>query len=63
MARIAPESGVHICLRAKTTKEVDAFHAAAVDQARAHVRDGLPLRAVINVVGYLARKPEEDCQR
>jgi SAM-dependent methyltransferase len=41
----------------------DAFHAAAVDQARAHVRDGLPLRAVINVVGYLARKPEEDCQR
>jgi hypothetical protein len=41
----------------------DAFHAAAVDEARAHVRDGLPLRAVINVVGYLARKPEEDFQR
>ena len=32
MARVAPESGVHICLRAKTTSEVDAFHAAAMDQ-------------------------------
>jgi hypothetical protein len=29
-----------------------------VDQAREHVRDGLPLRAEINVVGYLARKPD-----
>jgi SAM-dependent methyltransferase len=36
----------------------DAFHQAAVDLARAQVRDGLPLRAHINVVGYLARKPE-----
>ena len=34
-----------------------AFLAAAADEARAHVRDGLPLRAEINVVGYLARKP------
>jgi hypothetical protein len=34
------------------------FHRAAVEQARAQLRDGLPLRAVINVVGYLARKPE-----
>jgi SAM-dependent methyltransferase len=41
----------------------DAFHEAAVDQAREHVRDGLPLRAEINVVGYLARKPKEDMQR
>jgi SAM-dependent methyltransferase len=40
----------------------DAFHQAAVDQAREHVRNGLPLRAEINVVGYLARKPEEDVQ-
>jgi SAM-dependent methyltransferase len=41
----------------------DAFHEAAVDQAKEHVRKGLPLRAEINVVGYLARKPEEDVQR
>jgi SAM-dependent methyltransferase len=41
----------------------EAFHDAAVDEAREHVRDGLPLRAEINVVGYLARRPEEDVQR
>jgi SAM-dependent methyltransferase len=37
----------------------DAFLAAAVEEASAHVRDGLPLRAEIKVVGYLARKPKE----
>jgi catechol 2,3-dioxygenase-like lactoylglutathione lyase family enzyme len=31
MARVAPESGVHICLRAKSTDDVDAFHAAALN--------------------------------
>jgi catechol 2,3-dioxygenase-like lactoylglutathione lyase family enzyme len=31
MAPVAPDSGVHICLRAKSTGEVDAFHAAALD--------------------------------
>ena len=30
MAPVAPESGVHICLRARTTADVDAFHAAAL---------------------------------
>ena len=30
MSRVAPDSGVHICLRARTTGEVDAFHAAAL---------------------------------
>ena len=34
------------------------FHRAAVEQARGQLRAGLPLRAEINVVGYLARKPE-----
>lgn len=38
------------------------FHDAAVDRAREHMRDGLPLRAEIDVVGYLARKPEEDLE-
>jgi hypothetical protein len=33
------------------------FRRAAVEQARAHLRDGLPLRAEVKVVGYLARKP------
>ena len=30
MAQVPPESGVHICLRARTTADVDAFHAAAL---------------------------------
>jgi catechol 2,3-dioxygenase-like lactoylglutathione lyase family enzyme len=30
MAPVGPASGVHICLRAKSTGEVDAFHAAAL---------------------------------
>ena len=30
MAKVPPESGTHICLRARTTEEVDAFHAAAL---------------------------------
>jgi SAM-dependent methyltransferase len=34
------------------------FHLAAVEQAQQQLRDGLPLRAQISVVGYLARKPE-----
>ena len=33
------------------------FHRVAVEQARGQLRDGLPLRADINFVGYLARKP------
>jgi hypothetical protein len=34
----------------------EAFHDAAVHEAAQHVRPGLPLRAEINLVGYLARK-------
>jgi catechol 2,3-dioxygenase-like lactoylglutathione lyase family enzyme len=30
MAPVPHESGVHVCLRARTTSEVDAFHAAAL---------------------------------
>jgi catechol 2,3-dioxygenase-like lactoylglutathione lyase family enzyme len=30
MKPVEPENGVHICLRAKSTAEVDAFHAAAL---------------------------------
>jgi catechol 2,3-dioxygenase-like lactoylglutathione lyase family enzyme len=40
MPRVAAESGVHICLRAKTTAEVDAFHAAAL--ATGGTSDGAP---------------------
>ena len=33
------------------------FHRAAVEQAQGQLRDGLPLRAELKVVAYLARKP------
>jgi catechol 2,3-dioxygenase-like lactoylglutathione lyase family enzyme len=31
MAHVPGDSGVHICLRARSTTEVDAFHAAALN--------------------------------
>jgi len=34
------------------------FHRVAVELAQGQLREGLPLRAEINVVGYLARKPK-----
>jgi catechol 2,3-dioxygenase-like lactoylglutathione lyase family enzyme len=40
MPCVAPESGVHICLRARTTAEIDAFHAAALSAGGAS--DGAP---------------------
>jgi len=36
----------------------DEFHRAALEQAQGQLRNVLPLQADINVVGYLARKPE-----
>jgi hypothetical protein len=35
-----------------------AMDSAAFSEAQGQLCDGLPLRAGINVVGYLARKPE-----
>ena len=40
MGQVAHECGTHICLRAKTTAEVDAFHAAAL--ASGGSSDGAP---------------------
>ena len=34
MKPVEPESGTHICLRAKSTADVDAFHAAALNGRR-----------------------------
>ncbi len=39
-AQVAPDSGVHICLRARTTAEIDAFHAAALKAGG--LSDGAP---------------------
>lgn len=38
----------------------ESFQKRAIEVAQEHVRDGLPLRAEINVVGYLAQKPTEE---
>ena len=40
MAQVPLESGTHICLRAKSTGEVDAFHAAALQAGGSS--DGAP---------------------
>jgi len=40
MAAVVPESGCHICLRAKSESEVNAFHQAALDAGGAS--DGPP---------------------
>ncbi|MEP6837498.1 MAG: VOC family protein [Bradyrhizobium sp.] len=40
MSAVAPESGAHICLRARTTGDVDAFYAAAL--ATGGLSDGAP---------------------
>src|SRR4051812_5703499 len=40
MTKVAQDSGVHICLRARSTGDVDAFHAAAL--AAGGRSDGAP---------------------
>jgi len=62
MAKVAPESGVHICLRAKTTGEVDAFHAAALRAGG--LSDGAPgLRPHDRVRYYAAFVVDPDGNR
>jgi len=52
MAKVAPESGVHVCLRAKSTEEVDAFHAAALSAGG--LSDGAPGLRPHDRVSYYA---------
>ncbi|MDI3558971.1 VOC family protein [Bradyrhizobium sp. Arg816] len=62
MLPVAPESGVHICLRAKTTAEVDAFHVAALSAGGAS--DGAPgLRPHDRVRYYAAFVTDPDGNR
>ena len=49
---VSPESGRHICLRGKTTAEVDAFHAAAL--AAGGASDGAPGLRPHDRVSYYA---------
>jgi catechol 2,3-dioxygenase-like lactoylglutathione lyase family enzyme len=62
MAPVAPESGVHICLRAKSTGDVDAFHAAALNAGGRS--DGVPgLRPHDRVRYYAAFVSDPDGNR
>ena len=62
MAEVSHESGTHICLRARTPAEVDAFHAAAL--AAGGVSDGAPgLRPHDRVKYYAAFVLDPDGNR
>jgi catechol 2,3-dioxygenase-like lactoylglutathione lyase family enzyme len=62
MAKVPHEAGTHICLRAKTTAEVDAFHAAAVSAGG--TSDGAPgLRPHDRVKYYAAFVLDPDGNR
>lgn len=62
MAKVPHASGTHICLRAKTTAEVDAFHAAALDNGG--MSDGAPgLRPHDRVKYYAAFVLDPDGNR
>jgi catechol 2,3-dioxygenase-like lactoylglutathione lyase family enzyme len=62
MAQDPPESGTHICLRAKSIGEVDAFHAAALNSGGRS--DGAPgLRPHDRVKYYAAFVVDPDGNR
>ena len=62
MEPVPHESGVHVCLRAKTTGEVDAFHAAALSAGGCS--DGAPgLRPHDRVRYYAAFVRDPDGNR
>jgi catechol 2,3-dioxygenase-like lactoylglutathione lyase family enzyme len=62
MAEVAPESGVHICLRARSTADVDAFHTAALNSGGRS--DGAPgLRPHDRVKYYAAFVIDPDGNR
>jgi catechol 2,3-dioxygenase-like lactoylglutathione lyase family enzyme len=62
MSSVSHESGTHICLRAKSIGEVDAFHAAALNNGGAS--DGAPgLRPHDRVKYYAAFVRDPDGNR
>jgi catechol 2,3-dioxygenase-like lactoylglutathione lyase family enzyme len=62
LTRVPHESGTHICLRAKSTAEIDAFHAAALGNGG--VSDGAPgLRPHDRVKYYAAFVLDPDGNR
>ncbi len=62
MAKLSPDSGAHLCLRARTTSEIDGFHAAAV-AAGATSESGPSLRPHDRVRYYAAFVVDHDGNR
>lgn len=62
MAKRAADDGAHLCLRAHTEAEIDAFHAAAV-QAGASSESAPSLRPHDRVVYYAAFVADADGNR
>jgi catechol 2,3-dioxygenase-like lactoylglutathione lyase family enzyme len=61
MAPVDPDSGTHVCLRASSVEEVQAFHAAAM--AGGGASDGAPGLRPEYTAGYYAafvRDPEDN---
>ncbi|WP_024510744.1 VOC family protein [Bradyrhizobium sp. ARR65] len=62
MVKVSRESGTHICLRARTSAEVDAFHTAALNAGG--ISDGAPgLRPHDRVKYYAAFVLDPDGNR
>jgi catechol 2,3-dioxygenase-like lactoylglutathione lyase family enzyme len=62
MPKVAPGSGTHICLRARSAADVDAFHTAALEAGGAS--DGAPgLRPHDRVMYYAAFVLDPDGNR
>ena len=62
MLPIAPDTGAHLCLRAKSIQAVDAFHAAAI--VHGGTDDGRPgLRRATQVTYYAAFVRDPDGNR
>jgi catechol 2,3-dioxygenase-like lactoylglutathione lyase family enzyme len=62
MTQLAADTGAHICLRARTTATVDAFHARAL--ANGGTDDGAPgLRQATQVLYYAAFIRDPDGNR
>jgi catechol 2,3-dioxygenase-like lactoylglutathione lyase family enzyme len=62
MAAVSPDSGAHICLRARSTEAIDAFYAVAV--ANGGTDDGAPgLRQATLVTYYAAFIRDPDGNR
>lgn len=59
MAPVAPDTGIHVCLRTRSADAVDAFHAAALAHGGTDDgRPGLRKAAMVTYYGAFVRDPD-----